>query len=123
MKNKKQEYEDIIKYCTDNNRAVPLDWCKVMTILEIQKLPKHCRGPYHSLVLAYHSQFSINQKIKRFHRQIAYGLFNCDTSIYNKLKDFLLNLKRDEWLYKHFEDHKNETEGFSMYATKSRLSA
>ena len=41
--------------------------------------------------------------------------------IYNKLKDFLLNLKRDEWLYKHFEDHKNETEGFGMYATKSRL--
>ena len=66
MKNKKQEYEDIIKYCTDNNRAVPLDWCKVMTILEIRKLPRHCRGAYHSLVLAYHSQFSINQKLKDF---------------------------------------------------------
>ena len=121
MKNKKQEYEDIIKYCTDTNRAVPLDWCKVMTILEIQKLPRHCRGPYHSLVLAYHSEYSINQKIQRFHRQIAYGLFNSDTSIYNKLKDFLLNLKRDKWLYKHFEYGKNEMEGYNMYATVPRF--
>ena len=40
MKNKKQEYEDIIKYCTDNNRAVPQNWCTVMTILEVNKLPK-----------------------------------------------------------------------------------
>jgi hypothetical protein len=121
MKNKKQEYEDIIKYCTDTNRAVPLDWCKVMTILEIQKLPRHCRGPYHSLVLAYHSEYSINQKIQRFHRQIAYGLFNSDTSIYNKLKDFLLNLKREEWLYKRSKDYQNEIEGANCYATVSRL--
>jgi hypothetical protein len=121
MKNKKQEYKDIIKYCTDTNRAVPLDWCKVMTILEIQKLPRHCRGPYHSLVLAYHSEYSINQMIQRFHRQIAYGLFNSDTSIYNKLKDFLLNLKREEWLYKHFEYGKNEREGYNMYATAPRF--
>ena len=121
MKNKKQEYKDIIKYCTDTNRAVPLDWCKVMTILEIQKLPRHCRGPYHSLVLAYHSEYSINQKIQRFHRQIAYGLFNSDTSIYNKLKDFLLNLKREEWLYKRSKDYQNEIEGSNCYATVSRL--
>ena len=121
MKNKKQEYRDIIKYCTDTNRAVPLDWCKVMTILEIQKLPRHCRGPYHSLVLAYHSEYSINQKIQRFHRQIAYGLFNSDTSIYNKLKDFLLNLKREEWLYKRSKDYQNEIEGANCYATVSRL--
>ena len=121
MKNKKQEYEDIIKYCTDTNRAVPLDWCKVMTILGIQKLPRHCRGPYHSLVLAYHSEYSINQKIQRFHRQIAYGLFNSDTSIYNKLKDFLLNLKREEWLYKRSKDYQNEIEGANCYATVSRL--
>tara|TARA_B100000315_G_scaffold227687_1_gene235837 strand:- start:53 stop:424 length:372 start_codon:yes stop_codon:yes gene_type:complete len=121
MKNKKQEYENIIKYCSNNNRAVPLDWCKVMTILEIQKLPERCRGPYHSLVLAYHSRYNINQKIKRFHRQIAYGLFNSDTSIYNKLKDFLMNLKRNQWLYKQLNDDENEIEGFNMYATKSRL--
>jgi hypothetical protein len=121
MKNKKQEYKDIIKYCTDTNRAVPLDWCKVMTILEIQKLPRHCRGPYHSLVLAYHSEYSINQMIQRFHRQIAYGLFNSDTSIYNKLKDFLLNLKREEWLYKRSKDYQNEIEGANCYATVSRL--
>ena len=121
MKNKKQEYEDIIKYCTDNNRAVPQNWCTVMTILEIQKLPRHCRGPYHSLVLAYHSEYSINQKIQRFHRQIAYGLFNSDTSIYNKLKDFLLNLKREEWLYKRSKDYQNEIEGANCYATVSRL--
>ena len=121
MKNKKQEYKDIIKYCTDTNRAVPLDWCKVMTILEIQKLPRHCREPYHSLVLAYHSEYSINQMIQRFHRQIAYGLFNSDTSIYNKLKDFLLNLKREEWLYKRSKDYQNEIEGANCYATVSRL--
>ena len=121
MKNKAQEYKDIIKYCTDNNRAVPQNWCTVMSILEVQKLPRHCRGPYHSLVLAYHSEYSINQMIQRFHRQIAYGLFNSDTSIYNKLKDFLLNLKREEWLYKRSKDYQNEIEGANCYATVSRL--
>ncbi len=121
MKNKKQEYEDIIKYCTDNNRAVPQNWCTVMTILEVNKLPKGERGGLHSLVLAYHSHFDIKQKIKRFHDQIGYGLFYCETSKYNKLKEFLLNLKREEWLYKNSKDYQNEIEGANFYATVSRL--
>ena len=121
MKNKIQEYKDIIKYCTDNNRAVPQNWCTVMSILEVQKLPKGERGGLHSLVLAYHSHFDIKQKIKRFHDQIGYGLFYCETSKYNKLKDYLLNLKRDEWLYKNSKDHQNEIKGFNMYRAESRL--
>ena len=121
MKNKKQEYEDIIKYCTDNNRAVPQNWCTVMSILEVQKLPKGERGGLHSLILAHHSHFDIKQKIKRFHDQIGYGLFYCETNKYNKLKDYLLNLKRDEWLYKNSKDHQNEIKGFNMYRAESRL--
>ena len=121
MKNKAQEYKDIIKYCTDNNRAVPQNWCTVMSILEVQKLPKGERGGLHSLVLAYHSHFDIKQKIKRFHDQIGYGLFYCETNKYNKLKEFLLNLKREEWLYKNSKDYQNEIEGANFYATVSRL--
>ena len=121
MKNKKQEYEDIIKYCTNNNRAVPQNWSTVMTILEVNKRPKGERGGLHSLVLAYSSQYSINQKIKRFHEQIQYGLFYCDANKYNKLKEFLLNLKREEWLYKNSKDYQNEIEGANFYATVSRL--
>ena len=121
MKNKKQEYKDIIKYCTDNNRAVPQNWCTIMSILEVQKLPKGERGGLHSLVLAYHSRFDIKQKIKRFHDQIQFGLFYCETSKYNKLKDYLLNLKRDEWFYKNSKDHQNEIKGFNMYRAESRL--
>ena len=121
MKNKKQEYKDIIKYCTDNNRAIPQNWCTVMTILEVNKLPRGERGGLHSLVLAYDSQYSIKQKMKRFHEQIGYGLFYCETNKYNKLKEFLLNLKREKWLYKHFEYGKNEREGANFYATAPRF--
>ncbi len=121
MKNKKQEYKDIIKYCTYNNRAIPQNWCTVMTILEVNKRPKGERGGLHSLVLAYHSNYNNNQKIRRFHEQIQYGLFSCNTIMYNKLKDFLLNLKRDEWLYKPFEDYVNENNGANFYATAPRF--
>jgi hypothetical protein len=123
MKSKKQEYKDIIKYCTDRNRAVPLEWCKVMTILDVNKRPKGERGGLHSLVLAYSRHYTIEEKIKRFHDQIGYGLFYCSTNKYNELKEFLLNLKREDWLYKNFEEHKNKEKGFNMYQTKSRLSA
>ena len=102
-------------------RAVPQNWCTVMSILEIQKLPKGYRGKYHSLVLAYHSLYDVKQKIKRFHSQIQYGLFSCNATMYNKFKDYLLNPKRDEWLYKNSKDHQNEIKGFNMYVAKSRL--
>jgi hypothetical protein len=92
-----------------------------MTILEVNKLPKGERGGLHSLVLAYDSQYSIKQKMKRFHEQIGYGLFYCETNKYNKLKEFLLNLKREKWLYKHFEYGKNEREGANFYATAPRF--
>ena len=67
--------------------------------------------------------YTIEEKIKRFHDQIGYGLFYCSSNKYNELKEFLLNLKREEWLYKNFEEHKNKEKGFNMYQTKSRLSA
>ena len=41
--------------------------------------------------------------------------------MYNKFKDYLLNLKRDEWLYNNSKDHQNEIKGFNMYVAKSRL--
>ena len=55
--------------------AFPINWCKIMDIIEIQKLPKHHRHHYHSLVLGYWHNFNVKQKIERFHKQIKYGIF------------------------------------------------
>ena len=82
--------------------------------LRVVKLAKSLEGTSEKTL-------DIKQKIKRFHDQIQFGLFYCETSKYNKLKDYLLNLKRDEWLYKNSKDHQNEIKGFNMYRAESRL--
>ena len=46
-----QEYEDLLNYCKEDNRAFPINWYKVMEILETRKLPRHCWGYYDSLIL------------------------------------------------------------------------
>ena len=49
MKRKTKEYEDLLNYCKEDNRAFPINWYKVMEILETRKLPRHCWGYYDRL--------------------------------------------------------------------------
>ena len=97
MKNNIKKYEELIKYCSANNRAVPIDWCMIMKLIEIKNLPQRHRHHYHSLVLGYYHSFNVKQKIERFHKQIRYGAFMTHSPThFKKLKDFLMNLKKDE---------------------------
>ena len=61
-----QEYEDLLNYCKADNRAFPINWYKVMEILETRKLPRHCWGYYDSLILGYWHHYNVEQKIERF---------------------------------------------------------
>ncbi len=104
-----QEYEDILNYCKEDNRAFPINWYKVMEILETRKLPRHCWGYYDSLILFYWNDYNVRQKIERFHKQIRYGAFMTHSPThFKKLKDFLMNLKKDEWSYKWLDDSRND---------------
>ena len=98
---RKKEYEDLLNYCKEDNRAFPINWYKVMEILETRKLPRHCWGYYDSLILGYWNDYNVSQKIERFHKQIQYGAFMTHSPThFKKLKDFLMNLKKNEWSYK-----------------------
>ena len=104
-----QEYEDLLNYCKEDNRAFPINWYKVMEILETRKLPRHCWGYYDSLILGYWHHYSVRQKIERFHKQIRYGAFMTHSPThFKKLKDFLMNLKKNEWSYRWLDDWRNE---------------
>ena len=48
-----QEYEDLLNYCKENNRAFPINWYKVMEILETRKLPRPKRWQRFALPLSY----------------------------------------------------------------------
>ena len=61
-----QEYEDLLNYCNTDNRAFPINWYKVMEILETRKLPRHCWGYYDSLILGYWNDYNVSQKLKDF---------------------------------------------------------
>jgi hypothetical protein len=80
-----------------------------MEILETRKLPRHCWGYYDSLILFYWNDYNVRQKIERFHKQIRYGAFMTHSPThFKKLKDFLMNLKKDEWSYKWLDDSRND---------------
>ena len=104
-----KKYDELIKFCTTNNRAFPIDWCMIMKLIEIKNLPQRHRHHYHSLVLGYYHSFNVKQKIERFHKQIQYGAFMTHSPThFKKLKDFLMNLKKDEWSYRWLDDWRNE---------------
>ena len=116
-----KKYDELIKYCTTNNRAFPINWCMIMKLIEIDKLPKRHRHHYHSLVLGYYHSFNVKQKIERFHKQIKYGIFwSHNPKVYENLKKYLMNLKRDEWSYKWLDDYRNDDD-ISPYYPKLRL--
>ena len=88
---RKKEYEDLLNYCKADNRAFPINWYKVMEILETRKLPRHCWGYYDSLILGYYHDYNVKQKIERFHKQIRYGAFMTHSPThFKKLKDFVI---------------------------------
>ena len=118
-----QEYEDLLNYCKADNRAWPINWGKVYQIIEIEKLPKYHRHHYHCLVLGYWHAFNVRQKIERFHRQIRYGAFHSrNPNVFKELKDFLMNLKKDEWSYKWLDYWDNQDTN-PFYTGRHRLNS
>ena len=91
-----KKYEELIKYCTAKNRAFPINWYKIMELIEIDKLRKRHRHHYYSLILGSWHYHSVKAKIERFHKQIKYGIFwSHNPKVYENLKKYLMNLKRD----------------------------
>ena len=118
-----QEYEDLLNYCKADNRATPTNWGKVMEILETRKLPRHCWGFYDSLIMGYYHHYSVKQKVERFHKQIRYGAFMThNPTHFKKLKDFLMNLKKDEWSYKWLDYWDNQDTN-PFYTGRHRLNS
>ena len=119
----RKEYEDLLSYCKEDNRAFPINWYKVMEILETRKLPRHCWGYYDSLILGYWHHYNVEQKIERFHKQIRYGAFMTHgPTHFKKLKDFLMNLKKDEWSYKWL-DYWDNQDTSPFYTGRHRLNS
>ena len=108
---RKKEYEDLLNYCKAVNRATPTHWGQVTLILGIEKLPRRFYGFYSCLVLGHYHNTSVKQKVERFHKQIRYGAFmtHNNPTHFKKLKDFLMNLKKNEWSYRWFEDFENNS--------------
>ena len=120
---RKKEYEDLLNYCKADNRAWPINWGKVTVILEVEKLPRHCQRFYSCLVLGYYHNTSVKQKVERFHKQIRYGAcFLRNPNAFKELKDFLMNLKKDEWSYKWL-DHWDNEDTDPFYTGRHRLNS
>lgn len=96
-----KKLDELIKYSTSNNRALPKNWCEIERIIQLNKLPKHCYHHYCCYVLAYAHAFNFEQKIERFHKQLQYGVcWSHNPKAYEELKNYLTNLKREDWLYR-----------------------
>ena len=111
-----QEVEDLIKYCSDKERCVPMPpkWVEVMRIIEYEKLEKEYQGSLKCLILA-GSIASDESKVKVLRNQIRWagnhslsvliykvGLNIVSTKrdkIFYELKDFLMNLPENEWCH------------------------
>ena len=95
-----KKLDRLIKYSTSNNRALPKNWCEIEKIIQLNKLPRYHYHHYCCYVLAYAHAFNFKQKIERFHKQLKYGVFwSHNPKAYKELKDYLTNLKREDWLY------------------------
>ena len=98
---KEKKLEELVKFCSSNNKALPINWYEIEKIIQLNKLPKYCYHHYCCYVLAYAHAFNFKQKIERFHKQLQYGVFwSHNPNAYKELKDYLTNLKREDWLYK-----------------------
>ena len=107
----RQEVEDLIKYCSDKERCVPMPpkWVEVMRIIEYEKLEKRCQGGLKCLILAAWNFASDEDKIKVLRNQILWaGNHNLvdlnivstkRDKIFYELKDFLMNLPEEEWCH------------------------
>ena len=106
----KQEVEDLIKYCSDKGRIVPMPpkWVEVMRIIEYEKLEKRYQGGLKCLI--WHGwSASDENKIKVLRNQIRWaGNHNLvdlnivstkRDKIFYELKDFLMNLPEEEWCH------------------------
>ena len=134
----KQEVEDLIKYCSDKWRTVPRasNWVEVMRIIEYQKLEKEYQGSLKCLILA-GSIACDESKVKVLRNQIRWAgnhslsvlIYKVDLNvvstrrdkIFYELKDFLMNLKKNEWSYRWLDDWRNEDT--SPFFPSERLSS
>ena len=95
-----QKELDLINYCKEKNRAIPKYWTDINIILETKELPKQLMPVLNCYILA--ADFvSMQDKVKKFHFQIAYGCRKNEAT-YNKLNNWIRSLKKDEWEY--FDD-------------------
>ena len=105
-----QEVEDLIKYCSNKERIVPMPpkWVEVMRIIEYEKLEKRYQGGLKCLI--WHGwSASDENKIKVLRNQILWaGNHNLvdlnivstkRDKIFYELKDFLMNLPEEEWFH------------------------
>ena len=113
----RQEVEDLIKYCSDKERCVPMPpkWVEVMRIIEYEKLEKRYQGGLKCLILAAWNFASDEDKIKVLRNQIRWAgnhslsvlIYKADLNIvstkrdkiFYELKDFLMNLPENEWCH------------------------
>ena len=111
-----QEVEDLVKYCSDKWKTVPIarKWVEVMRIIEWDKLEKCYQGSLKCLILA-GSIASDESKVKVLRNQIRWAgnhslsvlIYKFDLKvvstrrdkIFYELKDFLMNLPKEEWHY------------------------
>ena len=86
----------LIKYCSDENRVcpMPIEWTKILDILKIRPGNPGYLTP---LILGGWDSTD-EEKQERLVSQIEYAV--SDPEMYEKLENFLLNLKSDEWYYK-----------------------
>ena len=109
-----QEVEDLIKYCSDKWKTVPIarKWVEVMRIIEYDKLEKRCQESLKCLIFE-GSIASDESKVKVLRNQIRWAgnhslsvlIYKFDLKvvstrrdkIFYELKDFLMNLPEEEW--------------------------
>lgn len=88
--------EDLIKYCSDNNRVCPKGqkWAEVGEIIKI----KPGQPGYLTPLILGGWDSSDEEKRDRLKKQIEYACK--DTAMFENLKNFILSLKDDDWHYK-----------------------
>ena len=102
MNKRKKEVEELIKFCTMDNRVcpVPKRWAHVMKILKFKEQDKDVQGTIRSLILSGWSFFSNDSKKKRLHHQIRFaGLWSNNDKMFNELKKYLLSIEKECWHY------------------------
>ena len=50
---KEEKLNELIKFCSSKNRALPIKWYEIEEIIQLNKLPRHCYHHYCCYVLAF----------------------------------------------------------------------